>query len=227
MEFRYSQFCPIARACEILGSRWTLLVIRNLFTGPQRFSDLLRTLPGISSSVLSQRLEQLEQHGIVSKRELPPPAASRVYELTESGRDLKPALAALLRWGLRFMVATRPDDHVEAAWVPMALEVLARKSPTPDCSIELRIRGHEGEPVVVTVRGGPAGVRVTPDRGAAEIVVETDPRTLMALALGILDSAQAIASQAVSVEGDPLALDVIPELFHLQTNAAAASDPGH
>ena len=108
-----AQFCPVARAVEVLGERWTLLIGRELLIGPQRFSDLLRRLPGISTSVLAARLASLEERGLVMRRVLPPPAPANVYELTEAGgQGLKPLLHQLARFGLRFMdsaAARRPQ----------------------------------------------------------------------------------------------------------------------
>ena len=121
--FRYSQFCPVARAVEVLGERWTLLIGRELLIGPQRFSDLLRRLPGLSSSVLADRLASLEERGLVARRELPPPAPAELYELTESGLGLKPLLYELARFGLRFMEAPRPGDHSEPDWLRLGLEM--------------------------------------------------------------------------------------------------------
>lgn len=98
---RYDDACAAAHAMEILGERWALLVVRELHTGPRRFTDLRAALPGISANVLTQRLEGLEGAGVVRRRELPPPAASRVYELTEWGAESAPIFMALGRWGAR------------------------------------------------------------------------------------------------------------------------------
>lgn len=95
----YNLYCPLTHALDLVGERWSLLIIRNLFTGPKRFSDLLRGLPGIGTSVLTTRLKTLEESGIIQSRFLPPPAASSVYELTDYGRGLKPAMDALFLWG--------------------------------------------------------------------------------------------------------------------------------
>ena len=102
-EFRYAQYCPLARAAELLGERWTLLVVRDLLMGPQRFTDLRGRLPGVSPSVLSERLARLEERGVVCRRTLPPPAPAIVYELTEAGRALDKAVAALASFGMRFL----------------------------------------------------------------------------------------------------------------------------
>jgi len=109
-DIRYAQFCPLTRAVEILGERWTMLLLRELIAGPQRFSDLKERLPGVSSSVLAGRLVRLEEKGLIAKRELPAPAASTVYELAEAGRALRPALIELLRWGMRFLGEPCPEE---------------------------------------------------------------------------------------------------------------------
>ena len=120
VQSRYAQFCPLACAAEILGERWTLLILRELCIGPQRFSDLRRRLPGISPSVLTERLERLEQREIVARRQLAPPTPASLYELTSLGRELEPALAELARWGTRFLSTRRPVttwSPIGFAWV--------------------------------------------------------------------------------------------------------------
>src|SRR3712207_6674695 len=95
----YDQFCALAKALDVLGERWTLLVVRELLLGPKRYSDLLEGLPGIGTNLLATRLKTLEANGLVARRRLPAPAASTVYELTDRGRGLEPALYELMRWG--------------------------------------------------------------------------------------------------------------------------------
>ena len=97
----YGDACGIARALDIVGERWALMAVRELLLGPKRFTDLREGLPHASPNVLSQRLRDLEQAGIVRKRRLPPPAASQVYELTDRGQELAPVLDALGTWGSR------------------------------------------------------------------------------------------------------------------------------
>src|ERR687891_178138 len=95
----YQQYCGLARALDVVGDRWTLLIVRELRPGPRRFTDLVDGLPGISRKLLSERLRELEQEGIITRRDLPPPAARQVYELTEDGRDLALAVSPLSVWG--------------------------------------------------------------------------------------------------------------------------------
>jgi DNA-binding HxlR family transcriptional regulator len=95
----YLDLCPVARTLDVIGERWALLVVRELLLGAQRFSDLRRALPRASSNMLTDRLRELEAHGVVRRRMLPPPAASCVYELTERGRELEPVVDAIGTWG--------------------------------------------------------------------------------------------------------------------------------
>src|SRR3954453_5510820 len=98
---KYDQGCGSARALELVGDRWALLVVRELLLGPKRFTDLRDGLPGIGPNVLSQRLKELEEIGVLRREQLPPPAASTVYELTEWGHELEEILVRLGRWGAR------------------------------------------------------------------------------------------------------------------------------
>ena len=122
----YRQFCALARAIDVLGERWTLLLVRELMLGPRRFSDLLAGLPGIAPNLLADRLRALEARGVVERATLEPPAASRVYRLTDRGRSLKPALLALTRWGMEPMAAPREDEERQAGWYALALEAAFR-----------------------------------------------------------------------------------------------------
>lgn len=213
-EFRYEQFCPVARACEMLASRWTLLIVRDLLAGPLRFSDLQRALPGVSSSVLADRLAGLEEEGLVERRELPPPAASTVYALSENGRALEPALNELMRWGVRFMARSRSEDHLEPRWLPLGLRAFARSGPTPPHTVEVRVRA-EPEPLVVRVCGGPGGARVEPGAGPADAVLEAEPRALLGLITGLLAPAQAVALGQARIEGDPAVVEEFSQLFEM------------
>src|SRR5918995_3325809 len=96
---RYDQYCALARTLDVVGERWTLLLVRELLLGPRRYKDLLAGLPGIGTNLLAERLRHLEEFGLVRRRSLPPPAGSRVYELTELGRGLESVVMELGRWG--------------------------------------------------------------------------------------------------------------------------------
>ena len=116
MAKRYSQYCPIAHALELVGDRWALLVVRELIDGPKRYTDLLERLPGIGTNILAARLRALESGDVVRKRKLPPPAASTVYELTEYGAELEEAMFALARWGARSLGPPEMDEQLVPGW---------------------------------------------------------------------------------------------------------------
>src|SRR5688572_7475316 len=122
----YAQFCPAARALDVVGERWTILLVRELLLGRKRYTDLLEGLPGIGPNVLAFRLRQLLEAGLVRKVKLPPPAASTVYELTELGEGLRPIVRELTRWGLNFLGPPQPSDHFRLGWVLSALEASFR-----------------------------------------------------------------------------------------------------
>ncbi len=221
--FRYAQYCPVARAVEVLGERWTLLIGRELLIGPQRFSDLLRRLPGLSSSVLAERLASLEERGLVLRRELPPPAPASVYALTEAGLGLKPLLHELARFGLRFMDRPRPGDHSEPDWLRLGLEVFRRAGATPARAFSIRIPDGEGE-VRIHVAGGPQGTVVSSADAPADTILHAPPVVVLGLLSGALDPAAAVSSGAVHVEGDLSALRELPALFDFSV-AAPGSEP--
>src|SRR5438046_8699237 len=109
MSKRYDQYCPVAHALDLIGERWSLLVVRELMHGPKRYTDLAEHLPGIGTNILASRLRDLEACGVVTKRTLPPPAAPRVYELTDYGRELRTVLRALALGGAR-QLGPPPDE---------------------------------------------------------------------------------------------------------------------
>ena len=122
----YNQFCALARTLDVLGERWTLLLVRELMLGPRRFSDLLAGLPGIAPNLLTDRLRALEAEGVIQRTTLPPPAGSRVYELTERGWRLEPALLALARWGMEPMAPPREGEERQPGWYAVALQAAFR-----------------------------------------------------------------------------------------------------
>jgi DNA-binding HxlR family transcriptional regulator len=117
----YDQYCAVARALDVLGERWALLIVRELLAGPRRYTDLHADLPGISTDMLATRLRELERDGLLTRRRLPAPAAAVVYELTGRGTALLPVLAGLAGWGGPLVADERPTDAVRPHWAAIPL----------------------------------------------------------------------------------------------------------
>ena len=134
----YDQYCPVAHALDLVGERWSLLLVRELQHGPLRYSDLHERLPRCSTNVLATRLKELEAGGVIARRKLPPPAASTVYELTETGASLAPVIGALARWGLQTLGPPPPDIENPPGWLEKALRTtVAAHVPTARIGFEV------------------------------------------------------------------------------------------
>src|SRR3954454_14681382 len=138
MAKRYEQYCPMAHALDLVGDRWALLVVRELMHGPKRYTDLVEHLPGIGTNILPARLRDLEGHGVVARRTLPPPAASKVYELTDYGRELRPALRELALWGARSLGPPTDKSQLFDGWLANAMDTVLA-APAPRGRFEFRI----------------------------------------------------------------------------------------
>ena len=154
----YEQACAIARALDIVGDRWSLLLVRELTLGPRRYRDLATGLPGIPSNVLAARLKDLQAAGVLTRRTLPTPTDVTVYELTDAGRALQPALKELLDWGRRYAPEPSPDDAAQPGWGLLAAAGRPAALPAGQ-TCELRV-GPEifylgSDAGTLTVRRGP------------------------------------------------------------------------
>lgn len=208
----YGQYCGLARAVEILGERWGLLIVRDLLVAPKRFTDLQRGLPGIPSNVLTTRLKELEQSGVVHRRVLPRPEGSIVYELTEYGRELEEAVIQIGRWGAKSLSDPRPDEVITADSMVMALRSTFRAEAANGirASYELRLgdvvlnaRVHDG---TVAVAAGEL-----PD---ADLSIEAGP-AIRALMAGEMAPEEAIASGAVRIKGKRQLLTRFAKIFRI------------
>jgi DNA-binding HxlR family transcriptional regulator len=141
----YNQYCATARTLDLVGERWTLLLIRELLTGPKRFSDLQASLRGLGTGLLATRLKHLEREGLAHKITLPPPARTPAYALTEAGEDLGAPILELARWGLKWAMGERgATETFHAGWAVLGLRAcfdshaaghrgIAWASPAPRC----------------------------------------------------------------------------------------------
>jgi len=201
----YGQHCGLARALDRVGERWTLLIVRELLVGPARYTDLRDGLPGMATNLLAQRLRALEDQGIVTRRRLPPPAATTVYELTELGRGLEEAVESLIRWGGRWMPEGSESDVFRPQWLALAVRALTRPATGGGPPLTCRI---EAGAAVFTLLIALDGVEVAlGDEAPAQLTVATDPRTLLAVASGALALGTAIEDGAVVARGDQEAIE--------------------
>lgn len=208
----FGQFCGVARALEVVGERWALLIVRDLLVGPRRFSDLRRGLPRIPTNILTARLKELEQAGVVQRRVLPRPAGSIVYELTGRGRGLEDVVLALGRWGARDLGEPRPDEVVSADSLVMALRTTFQ--PVAAKGVRLGFELRVGDIVVhARVVDGELAADVGPLL-AADLVIATGP-ALRALLAGELAPADAVARGDVQLTGAAGLLDRFTELFRI------------
>jgi DNA-binding HxlR family transcriptional regulator len=212
----YGDPCGIARALDLVGERWALLVVRELLLGPKRFTDLRLGLPNVGPDMLAQRLRELEQAGVVQRAKLPPPAAARVYELTDWGHQLEPVVLALGLWGSQ---APFPPDHAELGVdaLVLALKTLfepARADGLSGQTFELRL-GEEvfalrvGEGELEAVRGS---------AGDATASIDTEPGILQQ----ILWHGRSALSGGLEIAGDRRAAERFLTLFPLRSRTAPA-----
>jgi DNA-binding HxlR family transcriptional regulator/putative sterol carrier protein len=213
----YCDGCAAAHALDLVGERWALLVVRELLLGPKRFTDLRAGLPGVSPNVLAQRLRELEGAGVVRRRKLPAPAASRVYELTNWGMELEPVIIRLGRWGARS--ASRPRDaalSVDSLVLSFRTMFDPRAAEGLNASYELRLGEDRFRAVV-------ADGRFEVVRGSAEepdATIEADPVTLAALVYEGRPLAEALRSGDIKIEGDESAVERFLTLFLLPEPAS-------
>jgi DNA-binding HxlR family transcriptional regulator len=202
----YDQYCAVARGLDVIGDRWTLLLVRDLLLGPKRYKDLLDGLPGIGTNLLADRLKELEASGLIERTVLPPPAGSTVYQLTETGQALESVMTALGRWGSRFLGAPKKTDIM----VPRAYFVAMRGVFNPEAAAgltqtyEVRVADLVFE---VRITDG----RLTTSEGRVrnpDVILTMDVETLNALMFHTLTPVAAVASGRVEIgKGDLKALE--------------------
>jgi DNA-binding HxlR family transcriptional regulator len=217
----YGDSCGIARALDLTGERWALLIVRELLLGPKRFTDLRAGLPAVSPDVLAQRLRQLEQVGVVRRRKLAPPAGARVYELTAWGAELEPVLLALGRWGSR---APLPRSPAELSPDALAVALMSMFDPSAAAGVDSSYHVRLGEyGFSVTVAGGSLEVdRAEAPAPGVAVAIEGDTATLAAVLWHGVPVGEAISSGRLRVVGDQRELAHFLGLF--RQPAAAGSN---
>jgi len=201
----YRQHCALAHALDLIGERWTLLVVRELLTGPRRYTDLARGLVTVPTNVLAARLRAMEDQGLIAKRRLPAPAEQVVvYELTEEGESLSDAVSALAAWGLRTLPGSPDGAAFRARWLIPVMDARFDAAAAKNVDESYQLNVESDEPVHFTVRDGQGSGHA----GCAEdpaVVVSADAETLLALADAQITIPQAMGRGA-RIEGSPAAI---------------------
>ncbi len=179
----YSQYCSLAKSLDVLGERWTLLILRELLLrGPCRYTDLRDGLPGIATNLLADRLRTLEAAGVVAREEAPPPVATTLFSLTPRGEELRGALLELARWGIPLMEeGPAPGDVFREGWMALLVQISLADSEPDAAPVAIEVRTG-GEPIVIESSAGAIGVRRGSAGDAADAVLSGPP----ALVLGVL-----------------------------------------
>lgn len=216
----YGQSCGLARALDVLGERWTILVLRELALGPRRYKDLLDSLTGIGTNLLAARLKTLETADVIRPVLLPPPASVRAYELTEFGEQLRPILSHLAVWGFHLPMAADDDVESRASWTMMAMVAMADpgKVAALNAIVELRVSGE-----VMWLKADDAGVQLRSGAAAIgpDLVIETEVQTFIALGEGSRSPAQSLKNGSVTVRGDRKLLTKFFQTFRIPQRSAA------
>jgi DNA-binding HxlR family transcriptional regulator len=227
----YGQYCGVTTAVELIGERWAMLIVRDLLVGPRRYTDLKQGLPKIPTNILSTRLKELQEGGVV--RRVPLMNCGLVYELTDYGRQLEPVVLALGRWGFQQMGDPQPEDVVTADSLTMALRTAFRAEAAaslPVADYELHVAD-----VALRVQVDRAGLRVTqlapPAPPVGGRVPDGEPDLVFAAGPGIrrvisgeLTPAQAIDEDVLAVvSGDATLLERFAQTFHIDPGIVLAA----
>jgi DNA-binding HxlR family transcriptional regulator len=213
----YGQYCGLARAVELIGERWALLIIRDLLVAPHRFTDLRRGLPRIPTNVLSERLKELEDNDIVRRRIAPRPAASVVYELTEYGQQLEDIVKHLGVWGAQSLGEPRPNEIITSDSMVMALRSTFRAERARGLRVGYELRLGD-----ITINARIEDGVLTAQPGSlpeANVVVNAGP-AIKAVMAGEVSATQAVENGSVQVHGSAELFDRFAEIFRIPQKPA-------
>lgn len=216
----YKQACSIAASLDLLGQRWTLLIVRDLLIAPRRYSDLLAALPGIGTNLLAERLKFLVESGVIEQAHLPAPAASRVYQLTAKGRELERPLLELCRWGLRHRVSGGDDTFHDPCWTVLAMRAAFDRERARGISTTCEFRVDDSV-FHARVEDGDLATGLGPaDR--PDLVLTVDDRGFRSLVSGESDLDDLVGACRASLEGNVADYRRFAELFNMPAGASVA-----
>jgi DNA-binding HxlR family transcriptional regulator len=184
----YDQFCALARALDVVGDRWTLLIVRELFARDSRYSDLRDALPGIATNLLAERLRQLQEAGVIEAYDAPSPIRATVYRLTARGRDLGPAMRALVAWGLPLMATGQGADAFRTPWLVLAVRILFDRVDVADLAPLTVLVEVGDEPATIEVRREGLSMELGAPASEAQVEVAGEPEKVFEFLTGTSDT---------------------------------------
>lgn len=216
----YNQYCGVASALDVLGERWTLLIVRELLVRPRRYGELLSALPGMGTNLLAERMKFLVDMGIVRRTHLGGSSKRARYELTEKGHALRPVVLGLARWGMDFVGDLSPDYELRPSWALLAVEAMI----DPDhLAVDEQYEFHIDDEVFhIDIRDGKAHTVAGPAEHPA-ITVTTDAATFVRIGAQKVSPLAAMVTGKLSLEGDADAMLRACELLGLETAPVAGA----
>jgi DNA-binding HxlR family transcriptional regulator len=216
----YDQFCALARALDVVGDRWTLLIVRELFARESRYSDLRDALPGIATNLLAERLRQLQEAGVIEAYDAPPPVRATVYRLTARGRELRPAMRALVAWGLPLMATGQGADAFRTQWLVMAVRVLFDGIDVADLAPMTVVVEVGDEPATIEVSREGLGMELGGPPTEPQVEVAGEPGQVFEFLTGTADG----RTDGLRVRGSR---EAVRRLRTLTTRSAFAETRSH
>ena len=218
----YGQYCALARSLDILGDRWTLLIIRELFARDGRYSDLRDGLPGIATNLLADRLRQLETNGVIESYEAPSLIRSTVYRLTQRGRELGPVLRSLVLWGMPLLDAEQGEDEFRPQWMMLALRILLEDIDVTDVGRLSIVIVNEYEPVTIDITDTAIETHLGPPASTTILELDGDPQDMVSMFAGATDQDSV---GGIRIQGTDEAVERFHTLIgRLRTKTERASD---
>jgi DNA-binding HxlR family transcriptional regulator len=184
----YDQFCALARALDVVGDRWTLLIIRELFARDSRYSDLRDALPGIATNLLAERLRQLQEAGVIEAYDAPPPVRATVYRLTPRGRELRPAIRALVTWGVPLLATRQGADAFRTQWLVMPVRILFDGVDVADLAPLTVLVKAGNEPATIEVSREGLWMELGAPVSEAQVEVAGEPEKVFEFLTGTSDA---------------------------------------
>jgi len=226
--YKYGQYCPIAKAVEILGDRWTLLIVRDLLTGTCHFNDLERGLPGISRGLLAERLRRLERMGLLEKLRHPDARRNTSYHLTQAGRELETVIDSLLVWGARWAFEEPEEKDLDPLLLMwwMRSRVCAERLPAERILIRFDFRGAKEERYWLLLTKEDVSVCLTDPGFDLNVLVTADLSAFFQIWLGRLSLAAARGEGLVAIDAIPALAEAFPEWFGYSLAAPAVRAVG-